>query len=52
MSLTKKQIAEYQKIYFKYYGKKINKEEAFDNGIKLINLLTILIKNKHEINQK
>ena len=44
MSLTKKQITKYQEIYFKYYGKKISKEEAFESGIKLINLLTILIK--------
>lgn len=42
--LTDKQIEKYQLLYKKHFGKEISKEEAYNQGIKLIRLLNIIYK--------
>ena len=42
--LTDKQVTEYQEIYKKIYGKEISKQEALEQGIKLIHLMEIVYK--------
>ena len=42
--LTDKQIKKFQEIYWKKFGKKINKKDAYEKGIKLLNLMKIIIK--------
>lgn len=41
--LTEKQILDFQKIYKQKFGKDISKKEALEKGLKLINLLEIII---------
>lgn len=35
------EISKFQKLYFKYYGKKISDEEAEEKRLALVNLLRI-----------
>lgn len=42
--LTNKEITDYQAIYKKIYGKDISKQEALEQGIKLIRLMKIIYK--------
>jgi len=39
MQLTDKEIAEFQRIYEKEFGVKISKQDALEQGTKLINLV-------------
>jgi hypothetical protein len=39
MQLTDKEISEFQRIYEKEFGVKISKQDALEQGIKLINLV-------------
>ena len=53
--LTDKQIIEFQEIYIKEFGVKIDKKEALDKGVQLIRLFQILSKNltiNNEIDKK
>jgi len=53
MLLSDKQITEFQTLYKNRFGKKISREEAYEKGIKLINLIRILYYpiTKSEYNQ-
>jgi hypothetical protein len=42
--LTDEQIRKYQDIYKKRFGKEISKEEALEQGIKLVRLMEIIYK--------
>ncbi len=44
--LTDKQIKKFQKIYWKKFGKKITKEDAYEQGIRLVNLMKIIIEEE------
>ncbi len=52
-TITDKQIKDFQVIYEKRFGKKINRDKAYEKGIRLINLLRIIYKplNEEEFNQ-
>ncbi|MHB8276495.1 MAG: hypothetical protein ACYDIA_02420 [Candidatus Humimicrobiaceae bacterium] len=41
--LTEKQILDFQKIYKEKLGKDISKKEALEKGLKLINLMEIIM---------
>lgn len=43
--LTEKQIQEFQIIYKKKFGKEISSKKAYEQGIKLVNLMKIIIDN-------
>jgi hypothetical protein len=45
MHLTEEQVLKFQKIYFQCFNKKISKKEAYNSGLKLINLLEAIYKN-------
>jgi len=42
MVLSNSQIRKFQEIYLKTYGNRISREEAYDMGIKLINMMKII----------
>jgi hypothetical protein len=42
--LTEKQIKKFQSLYKKRFGKEINKQDAYDQGLKLVRLLEIVYK--------
>jgi hypothetical protein len=42
--LSEEQIKEFQTIYKNYYGKEINRDEAYEQGAKLIQLIEIIYK--------
>lgn len=42
--LSEEQITKYQEIYKKYYNKDISREEALEQGIKLVNLVKLIYK--------
>jgi hypothetical protein len=42
MVLTDEQIEKFQDIYFKRFGKEISKEDACEQGVKLIRLMQIV----------
>lgn len=44
--LNEKLITEFQEIYFKTFGKKIDKKEAYEKAHKLIHLLQIIYKSQ------
>lgn len=63
--LSDEQISEFQEIYEEHFGTEISKEDAYQNGIKLLRLVELIYKpageaqqaeiNKHypkKINQK
>lgn len=41
--LTEKQVLKFQRIYKERFGKEISKKEAYEQGIKLVNLMQIII---------
>lgn len=45
MSLTDEDIAEFQVLYKKHFGKDLGKDEALAKGIQLIRLLEVVLKN-------
>ncbi|HOX30534.1 MAG TPA: hypothetical protein P5080_05085 [Candidatus Paceibacterota bacterium] len=44
MVLSDNDIAKFQELYEKYLGKKIGKQEAYEKGIKLVNLMSLIYK--------
>ncbi len=50
--LSDEQVKKFQSLYKKHYGKEISKEEAYNQGIKLVRLLKItykpITKEEHE----
>ncbi len=50
--LTDKQIKKFQEIYWKKVGNKISKKDAYEQGIKLVNLMKILIEETISNNLK
>lgn len=42
MVLSDEQIREFQEIYKEHFGTEISKEEAYKNGLKLLQLIRIL----------
>ncbi|MDO8571901.1 MAG: hypothetical protein Q7R79_04445 [bacterium] len=42
--LSDERIAKYQAIYKKYYGKEISREEAIEQGVKLIRMMQLIYK--------
>ena len=42
MALSEKNIEEFQKLYKEHFGKEISREEALENGMKLLQLISIL----------
>lgn len=42
--LSDEQITKYQEIYKKYYGKEISREDALEQGIKLVRLIELIYK--------
>ncbi len=41
--LTNKQIKKFQEIYREKFGKEISKKDAYEQGIKLVNLMKTII---------
>lgn len=41
--LSNDEIEEYQRIYKKYYGKEISKQEVLEQGIRLVNFVKLLV---------
>ena len=50
--LTDREIEEYQKLYKKEFGENISKQQALEDGIKLVNLIQILLKNSQPKNHQ
>lgn len=44
--LTDKQIKKFQEIYRNRFGKEISKKDAFEQGIKLVNIMKIILEEK------
>ena len=44
MALTDEQVEQFRKLYFKRFGKEISKEDAYEQGIKLIAMLKLIYK--------
>lgn len=42
--LSDKQIEEFQMLYKSHFGKEISREDAYEQGIKLLRLLSIVYK--------
>jgi hypothetical protein len=42
--LSEEQINEFQRIYKNYYGKEISRDEAYEQGVKLIRLIELIYK--------
>lgn len=42
--ISEEQITKYQEIYKNHFGKEISREEAYEQGIKLIRLIEIIYK--------
>jgi len=42
--LSNKQITKYQMIYKKRFGKEISREEAYEQGVKLVRLIKLIYK--------
>lgn len=55
-ALSDKEIGEYRKIFKKYYGKEISKQEALEQGLRLVNFIKLLIEidkqNKNSTNEE
>ena len=53
MLLSDRQITEFKTLYKNHFGKKISREEAYEKGINLINLIRILYRpiTKNEYTQ-
>ena len=54
--LSDEQIEKFQKLYKKHFGKVISREEAYEQGVKLIRLIELVYKpmteKEHKIVQK
>lgn len=48
MILSDEQISEFQAIYKEHFGTEISKEEAYKNGLKLLQLIRILYPRDQE----
>ena len=48
--LTDKQIKKFQEIYRNRFGKEISKKDAFEQGIKLVNIMKIILEEKESNN--
>lgn len=46
--LTDKQVKTFQDIYRKSFGKEISREDAYEKGIKLLNLMSAIYKPMSE----
>lgn len=46
MTLSDEKVIEFQKLYKEHFGKDISKEDAYENGIKLLELISILYRPK------
>jgi len=44
MVLSDEQIEQFRKLYFRRFGKEISKEDAYEQGIKLIAMLKLIYK--------
>ena len=44
MVLSDEQVEEFRQLYFKRFGKEISKEDAYEQGIKLITMLKLIYK--------
>lgn len=42
MQLTDENITEFQMLYQKHFGKDISKEDAYEQGIKLLRLMSLM----------
>lgn len=47
--LSDKAIEEFQRLYKQHFGKEISKQEAMEQGLKLIELMRIIYKSKPTI---
>ena len=51
MALTDENIKEFQELYKEHFGKEISKEDARENGIKLLQLISIIYRPKDNSRQ-
>jgi hypothetical protein len=51
MNLSDEKIIEFQNIYKEYFGKEISKEDAYKQGIKLLQLISVLYRPKDKSTQ-
>lgn len=51
MDLSDEQISEFQEIYKEHFGTEISKEDAYQNGIKLLRLVELIYKPDDEAPQ-
>lgn len=49
--LTDVQIIEFQRLYQKYFGKEISREEAHERGVKLVQFIELISKSSKLINK-
>jgi len=49
--LTDEQVAKFQEIYKRRFGKEISKEEAYKKGIRLVRLMKYIYKPIKKINE-
>ena len=56
MVLSDEQVETFRRLYFKRFGKEISKEDAYEQGIKLISMLKLIYKpmelEEYEATQK
>lgn len=50
--LPKEAVEEYQQLYFKLFGKKLNYNEAIERGTKLVNLVYVIEQKKMKNEKK
>jgi hypothetical protein len=48
MKFTRKQIKDYQTLYNERYGVEISEEEAYEQGLKLVELVKFIFKPSEE----
>ena len=44
MQLTAKQVSKFQELYKRSFGKEISKENAYEQGVKLLRLMSLVYK--------
>jgi len=42
MIISDQQITKFQTLYYEHFGEKISKEEAYEKGMKLVNLVKVV----------
>ena len=52
MALSDEKIKEFQELYKEYFGVEISKEDARENGIKLLRLISIIYRPKPDEDSK